>query len=507
MITNVTEYLNETVKKYPGKIGFIDEERELTFSEFQTEAKRVAMLIPKEIKNEPIVVFLKKGIRELAAFMGIVYSGNYYVPIDPDSPLERIVNILHVVKTNVIITDQNFGEKLVDIDKNISIIQYESQTGAAIDEQYLVQAVGKRLDTDPVYVLFTSGSTGIPKGVIISHKSVIDYIEWLVKTFDFSEETIFGNQAPFFFDNSILDIYTTQKTGATMCIIPEKLFVFPHKLLDYMDEKKVNTIFWVPSALVAVANAGVLEKHSLPALKKVLFCGEVMPNKQLNAWRKYLPAALYANLYGPTEITDVCSYYIVDRAFADEEILPIGKACGNTELLVLNENNQLCNTDEVGELCVRGTCLSLGYFGNPDKTECAFVQNPLQDKWRELIYRTGDLVKYNERGELLYLCRKDFQIKHMGHRIELGEIETAAYALKGMEQCCALYHDQKKQIVLFSVLSDKLVSEKDIYVWLKTKIPKYMLPSNIIIKEKLELNDNGKIDRVRLRQELLGDAE
>lgn len=222
-----------------------------------------------------------------------------------------------------------------------------------------------------------------------------------------------------------------------------------------------------------------------------------MPNKQLNTWRKFLPDVTYANLYGPTEITDACTYYIVDREFPDDEPLPIGIPMANTDILVLNEKDELVTGDEVGELCVRGTSLSMGYYRNPEKTKEAFVQNPLNPFVPEIIYRTGDLVKYNEYGEIIYLSRKDFQIKHMGHRIELGEIETAVSSLEEISLCCCLYDEKHQRIELFieAELDKAYINER-----LSRMIPEYMLPNKVITLEEMPINANGKIDRVKLKE-------
>lgn len=242
------------------------------------------------------------------------------------------------------------------------------------------------------------------------------------------------------------------KTGAILHIIGKRLFSNPVSLLSYLKDNRISTIFWVPSALIMVAKLRALKNVDLgDTLKRVLFCGEVMPNKQLNYWRSFLPNVLYSNLYGPTEITDACTFYTVNREFTDDESLPIGKPMRNTEILVLDEKDHLVlpsDRKKIGELCVKGTCLAVGYFRNPEKTKEAFVQNPLNMNYEEKIYRTGDYVTYNEYEELMYVGRKDYQIKHMGHRIELGEIETAVSSLEGFSCCCCLYDEKKSKIVL-----------------------------------------------------------
>lgn len=504
LLVNILSYLENSAKAFPQKIAFADDETEITFSGLKNAAMAIASRIlelTNSERNVPVVVLLKKSVNCITAFMGITYAADFYTPLDSTSPQARLLKIKDTLRPRLIITTKGLlpaAQSLGFCEEQIILI--EDAVSHSIDSGKIEAALSGKIDTDPLYILFTSGSTGTPKGVTICHRSVIDYIEWVCDTFHFDENTRFGNQAPFYFDNSILDIYSTLKTGATTYIIPEKLFIFPVKLIEYLNEKKINTIFWVPSALIYVANSKILSKQVPQHLTKILFCGEVMPNKQLNIWRRALPDALYANLYGPTEITDVCAYYIIDREMSDDEPLPIGFPCANTDIIVLNEKNEAVKGSEIGELCVRGTSLSLGYYNNPEKTRDAFVQNPLNPYYPELIYRTGDLVKYNERHELIYLCRRDFQIKHMGHRIEIGEIETAALSLPNMENGCIVYDEQANKIVLF--YQSETLNDAAVLVGMRDLLPKYMLPNRLIKLDRMPMNANGKIDRVTLKESL-----
>lgn len=506
MKANVTYWLDQTAQRLPDKIAFADERKAVTFHELKTQAMALAtQILEKGLFKKPVVVYLEKGVDVLVSFMGAAYSCNFYSPIDIDMPASRVNKILEVLRPSLVITTAKLCEVFKEYAYEGEYLLFEEASCLPVDEERVEAARCRGIDTDLLYVLFTSGSTGVPKGVTINHRAVIDYIDWVTETFAITEEDSFGNQAPFYFDNSILDIYSTVKSGATTHIIPKNLFAQPVPLLEYLQEKKINTIFWVPSALIVVAKLKAFRNVDLSGtLQRVLFCGEVMPNKQLNTWRRFLPDVLYANLYGPTEITDACTYYIVDREFADDEPLPIGRPMANTDILVLNDKDEPVTGDEIGELCVRGTSLSMGYYNNPEKTREAFVPNPLNPYVPETIYRTGDLVKYNEYGEIIYLSRKDFQIKHMGHRIELGEIETAVSSLEEITLCCCLYDEKRQKIVLFieGELDKAYINER-----ISGLVPEYMLPGKVVALSTMPINANGKIDRVMLKEQFLSEGQ
>ncbi|MFW3341640.1 amino acid adenylation domain-containing protein [Aliarcobacter butzleri] len=498
MRNNVLEYLENTVKKFPNKIAIIDEKSSISFEDLQKEAKSIASFLQsKKIDNNlPIGVFLPKSIDAIKSFLGVLYNGDFYVPLDIKNPISRIESIIKNIDIKYIITDLNSSKLLKEIDNIQLIILDEIDFNhTALDYTNFNLSI----DMNPVYILNTSGSTGVPKGVTLPQKAMIDYIDWVVKEYKFDENLILGNQSPLHFDISASDLYVTLATGSTLVLIPESLFMFPPKLLDYLEEKKINFIYWVPSILTTISKLDLLKDRNLD-IKTVFYGGELMPTKHLMYWKKYLNNTVYSNFFGPTETTVICTHYILDRDFADDEPLPIGFACKNTDVLVLDDEDRLVTEqNKIGELCVRGSSLALGYYNDPEKTALAFTQNPLNKAYPEKIYRTGDIVYYNERGELIYKGRKDFQIKHMGYRIELGEIETAILAINGVDNACILYDNENKNIVLIYESSSK-ITQREILLALHSKLPKYMLPTKFILLEAMPLNINGKIDRNKLKE-------
>lgn len=499
MKTTVIEWLHEAAKESPAAIACEDKTTSYTFAEVNTLAQNISTHICRAIPqiHLPVAVFLPKSCNALIAFFGILYSGNIYMPLDIKNPRERIEKILQTIAPAIIITDKKNLPAIAEINSTCTIFLIEdilqANTATIINHT--------TIDTDGAYIINTSGSTGIPKGVIISHRSIIDYIEWATKAYAVTEKEIIGSQSPFYFDNSVLDIYLMLKNRCKLVLIPEELFSFPVKLLEFLAAKNITCIFFVPSILTNIAKFDLL-KSNKPNLQKILFAGEVMPAKTLNYWTAYYPNTLFSNLYGPTEITVDCTYYIVDRKFNNDEPIPIGKKCRNSEVFLLDENNTLISAPNMqGEICVRGTSLALGYYNNHEKTKEVFVQNPLNPHYEEKIYKTGDIAYYNDREELIYVGRKDFQIKHNGYRIELGEIETALGVIAEIHNLCIIYDDNNAQIVLYYE-AEKDLSSQFIISSLKNKLPKYMIPTKLIRLDKLPTNANGKIDRLALKKSL-----
>lgn len=500
MVRVATDYLDQTVQKYPDKVAFVDEKRGISFSELQTEAHHIATkLIGMSLFKQPVLVYLDKSVEVIAAFEGITYSGNFYCPLDTHMPEERIAKIVEKLEPAAIVTDEAHQEEAEKILAGGRLITYEECQNTPIDLDKIQATTERVIDSDVLYVLFTSGSTGTPKGVIISHKGIIDLSEWISADLNLDDSIIFANQSPFYFSFSVYEIYQTLRNGSTTYIVPQKLFSQPTKLMTYLEEHEVNTIVWVPSILTFISTLKALNRPHLTHIKNIFFGAESFQSKHLNRWMDEYPDVRFINLFGPTEVTDTCTWYEINRRFADGELLPIGKSCTNKDCFLLDDGKLVTEPGEMGEICMRGSGVAYGYYNDPERTAEAFIQNPLNSAYKETIYCTGDLGRYNERGELVYVCRKDFQIKHRGRRIELGEIETAVTALDGVSECCCLYDNQKLRIVLFYTGS---IEGKDINEQLKDKLPDYMIPGKRILLDSMPHNLNGKIDRQKLKKML-----
>lgn len=500
MQTNILEYLEQTVKICPYKTAFTDGDAAMTFREVYDQARAIGSFLHRNgIYGQSVAVLMKKHPRTITAFLGVIYAGNYYVPLDEEMPKQRMELILQKAKPKILICDEETASCGQLLRFGGRTVLYTNMAFGIIQEEELKAIRAKQLDIDPIYIVFTSGSAGVPKGVVGCHRAAIDYIENLCPVLGFKEDTVFGNQTPLYFDACLKEILPALKFGATVYLIPKTLFLFPLKLVEYINDHKINTLCWVVSALTMISSMGTFEKLVPRRVHTVAFASEVFPIRQLKLWRKALPNARFINLYGPTETTGICCYYEVDREFEDNETLPIGQPFPNTQILLLDERGSPVPDGQPGEICIRGTRLTLGYYADPERTEAAFVQNPLNTLYPEIIYRTGDIGKYNDREELVFQSRIDHQIKHMGHRIELGEIEAAAAACEEVQCTCCVFEEEQKKIILYYTGP---ITAAQISALLKEKLPRYMLPNIVRQLSTMPLTPNGKIDRNGLKMSL-----
>jgi len=502
MVINILSYLEDKATRFPDKTALADDKNALSFSEWRLQAECIGTAIAQAtggVLRRAVLVFVDRRIEGLVGAMGVVESGNFYVPIDCKMPFERVRLIADVCQPIAAVATTEADLRTLDqISFSGARFLYNEVREHPADLHLIATIREQIIDLDPVYSIFTSGSTGVPKGVVISHRGMIDLADWLVETFAFTEQDALGNQTPFYFDGSVKDICICLKSGATLNVIGKKYFTFTKLLMPLLNDRHITAILWATSAIVLVGNSDILSVALPKHLRLVTFAGEAMPAKQLRTWQEKLPDVRFVNLYGPTEITVDCTYFEVSRFYADNEYIPIGKACRNMQVLVLKEDDTEANTGEVGELCVRGSGVALGYYGNRAKTDEVFVQNPLNLLYNDIIYRTGDLVRPDEEGNLIFVSRKDFQVKHKGNRIELGEIEVAVNSIEGVTNAACIFDQENDKLVLYYTTADgKLL---DIINLVKERIPVYMFPEVINHLSNMPYNLNGKIDRITLKR-------
>lgn len=502
----VLDILERTASRLPDKVYLEDEDELVTFNQCMEQARGLGYALHQALggaRKRPIILFIDKNCRCVLSMLGVLYSGNFYVPMDVKTPLERLNAILTTMENAVILTTNKDAAHLRKIGYEGDVLVYEDLLAepTADDIERALQTVREAIiDTDLMYVLFTSGSTGAPKGVAVMHRSVLDYIDAFTSLVHVEEGDIHGSQTPFYTDMSLKDIYMALKAGAQICMIPQKYFMAPKKLLEYLDEHCVTTLMWVPTAYRLVSQFDALEKTRPGNIRKLLFSGESMPTPVYRYWRKYYPDAEITQQYGPTEITGACCSFHVTRDYADDETIPIGKPMPNTGILLLDENGvvvPLSDTATTGEICVYGSCLAAGYYNAPEKTAERFVPSPLAKGYTSLMYLTGDLARYDTEGNLVFISRKDYQIKHGGRRIELGEIETAFQAIKGMKAVCCVQNRKADKLVLYYIGD---LAEKEVSLAVRERLPQYMIPTEYHQMEVLPLLSNGKLDRKTLDQ-------
>ena len=503
MRKNLLEYLYDNIDEKRDRVAFSDINESLTFGELYDISRRIGTKLSRVgVYREPVAICMDRRPAMIAVFLGVLAGGCYYVPLDTAAPAARVRSVIETSGARVMICGRDNLEKAGELGFEGRILVYEDSLANApecdIDDAALARIFDAQIDTDPAYIVFTSGSTGTPKGVVACHRSVIDYIEHLSEILEVDKDTVFGNQSPFYFDACLKEIYPTLKFGASAWIVPRECFMLPVKLVEFLNEHRINTICWVGSALRMVSALGTFKTVKPQYLRTVAFGSEVFPVKEFRAWKEATPEGTkFINLYGPTEGTGMCCFYRVDRDFEDGETIPIGRPFPNCEILLLSDDGKEVADGETGEIYVRGTCVTLGYYNNPEKTDESFVQNPLRTAYPEILYKTGDLARRNERGELVFVSRKDYQIKHMGHRIELGEIESVAGTINGVEIVACVY-DSKADRIIMIYKGEAIESEVGNY--LKNNLPRYMLPGRIVKVVRMPFTPGGKIDRKGLAE-------
>lgn len=502
---SIYEYFATVLSENKNKVAVDDCKENITFGELNEIAGKVGTAIINICDSQmncPVLVYMPKSCQAISVFLGVVFSGNFYVPLDMKQPDLRIQRIKNVMGAKCIITLQEYKEKLLELGfEKEEILTYEDVLELGHANLELIKTIQERvIDTDPLYVKFTSGSSGEPKGVVLSHRAVIDYIIYFKKIIGMDNTQVSGCISPLHFDNSVHDVYGMFCCGSTLILMPEKCMMFPAELIEVINEKNINVLWWPTTAIVLLATSRILEKKVINHnIDLVTNAGEVLQVKYYNQILPYFQNTKFYNIYGPTETAVTSSVYLIDRKFDDNESFPIGKPFPNTDIFLLTEDKKkVADIDAIGEICIRGSSLAGGYYNNAEKTGQAFVQNPLNPYYPELIYLTGDLGKYNAEGELLFIGRKDFQIKHKGARIELGEIEAAASGVEMVNECCVIYNQEEEKIVLFYSAENE-IPKKILLSGMLKQIPKNMLPEEVYYYEQLPKNANGKIDRVKLK--------
>ena len=476
--------------------------RRLTYAELDDLSTRLALRL-QEVGAKPgdrIGLLARKSGEAVAGMLGALKAGAAYVPLDASAPPARLAYIL-----------ADCGIRILLVTSDAEGIAAALQTG--LDPVTVIVLDGDGLNVDPgrlrppptietdlAYILYTSGSTGVPKGVTISHLNALTFVRWCQSVFDVRPEDRLANHAPLHFDLSVLDIYCALQAGACVHPVPEEIRAFPVRLAEWIAAERISIWYSVPSALTLLALHGRLEQRDLSALRLLLFAGEVFPIKHLQDLATKVRGPRYFNLYGPTE-TNVCTFHEVDLAALPSrtETLPIGRSCANMAAFALTDEGTLAAVGDEGELLVAGSGVATGYWGLPERTAAGFVQNPLEANRRDIVYRTGDVVTLGADGEYRYLGRRDQQVKRRGYRIELGEIESVIYQLEGVKEAAVIaIPDPLAGSRLHSVVvaaAGAHLEEADVRAECSRLLPPYMVPESIEFVPALPRNSNGKVDR------------
>lgn len=522
----------DAVNTSPDKVAIITERGDrFSYQELNTLSNKFSSLFLKikagSVLNKPYIgVISPVHERSIACIIGALKIGGAYVPLDEYSPHDRLVHIVNNTKLDVIVVDENWYIKNYDLFKNenikkVVVLSDHIDGDFIVDKTILYNEILSHSDLEPTrlnqvsddlaYILHSSGSTGIPKGIMLTHRNARTFVDWMHKEFKVVEQDIIMSRAPFKFDLSVFDIFNTFKAGATLiCFDWGKKREEQNKHTDYvklMEKEKVTILYTTPSTFISLMNRGGLGESDL-ALREVMYAGEPFPTPQLRKLQEAIPGVRIANIYGPTE-TNIITYYWVDKIPEDNEPIPLGGVVDDTEIIVVSEDSKkICEPGELGELWCRGGTVTLGYLGMEEKTKEHLVLSPFH-KYPALFWRTGDFGYRDIEGCLHYRGRKDHMIKVKGFRIEIGEVESAISALDGVDEfvVVAIPDDKygNRLYCFYTLLDNVLLKEDTIIEFLKTKLPDYMIPFKFFLKDVLPKTSSGKVDRVLLTEQVKGD--
>jgi amino acid adenylation domain-containing protein len=520
--------LRDSAARSPGRPAVSVGERSLSYRELDTLSSQVArtLLAQGVAPGDRVAILAPKSAAAVVALFGVLKTGACYIPLDPKSPAPRLAAIMTDSGVSVLLADQAAAAAATALSGSVPRLRAVVTVGphwgrppadgtapastgpqlvpweAVLAESGATLGPDQAIETDLAYILYTSGSTGAPKGVMISHRASLTFVDWAAACTGLGPGDRVASPAPLNFDLSVFDIFATAKTGACLAVVPEGTAIFPARLAQWLENERISAWYSVPSVLTMLATYGNLAAVDLSALRTVIFAGEVFPAKHLNALMRALPDARYLNWYGPTE-TNVCTWYEVPPGAELTAPVPIGQGCANAEVFaVAADGSRVTKPGEEGELYARGPGLMSGYWGDQDKTRRALVRNPFQAAYDEPAYRTGDLVTPDAQGNWIFLGRQDGMVKTRGYRVELGEVETALYAHPAVREAVVLaVPDEMLGSRLRAVVSagDSLTREA-LVDHCRQRLPAYMVPDIVEFRDALPRNSNGKVDRARLVQ-------
>lgn len=511
------DYATRTAEARGDAVALVMGEERMTYAELARLSDRLAAQFV-DAGCEPgdrIGLLVPKRPSAIVAMHAALKAGCAYVPLDAESPPQRLARIVASAEPRLLLAVPEASDRLDALAETGSLPPVWSVEEEAVEGERVVSVRTRREwdveadapnvrvgEEDPAHLLFTSGSTGQPKGVVITHGNVTAFIEWAVREFGTRASDRISGHPPLHFDLSTFDIYATFSAGAELHLVPPTLSVDPRGLAAFIRDAELTQWFSVPSVLTYMAKFDVVAEGDFPALERLLWCGEVLPTPVLAHWMRRLPHVRFTNLYGPTEATIASSHYTMPAVPQDETVpVPIGVPCDGEELLVLDEQLAPVSAGEIGDLYLAGVGLSPGYWRDEEKTRAAFLPDPRDPDAR--IYRTGDLARVDEEGLVHFLGRADSQIKSRGYRIELGEIESAFNAIAGVRECAVVGVEGEGfegVAICAAWVADAELEPTALRRSLAAALPSYMLPARWMALDALPKNQNGKIDRPALRE-------